>query len=257
MLFLGNIIVTGVWKVLADNTGDPRTIAYAQNLVTLTDWIFTTGGVVLILIGAYGMVWVAGLNPLGPAWLIWGQSLFIASGIIWVAILIPTQIVHARVAARFRRRRSDPGKLLASWKALGDLGDDRHAAASRQSLFHGGQAGLRRGQAVRCRAASAAHRHWQAGGARFPGALPSERWGADICATGRGRPRPPSPAHSCGCQAPKARAPSRYPGRTRSACAWYRALRRPGLLSIYEAPAYLILYWATGAKTRNAPGLDR
>lgn len=86
MLFLGNIIVTGVWKVLADNTGDPRTIAYAQNLVTLTDWTFTAGGVVLILIGAYGMVWVAGLNPLGPAWLIWGQSLFIASGIIWVAI---------------------------------------------------------------------------------------------------------------------------------------------------------------------------
>jgi uncharacterized membrane protein len=36
VLFLGNIIVTGVWKVLADNTGDPRTIAYAQKLVTLT-----------------------------------------------------------------------------------------------------------------------------------------------------------------------------------------------------------------------------
>ena len=99
VLFLGNIIVTGVWKVLADNTGDPRTIAYAQNLVTLTDWIFTAGGVVLILIGAYGMVWVAGLNPLGPAWLIWGQSLFIASGIIWVAFLIPTQIAQARERA--------------------------------------------------------------------------------------------------------------------------------------------------------------
>ncbi|MBM3544527.1 MAG: DUF2269 domain-containing protein [Alphaproteobacteria bacterium] len=101
VLFLGNIIVTGVWKVLADRTNDPRTIAYAQTLVTLTDWIFTAGGVVLILIGAYGMVWVAGLNPLGPAWLIWGQSLFIASGIIWVAILIPTQIAQAREARAF------------------------------------------------------------------------------------------------------------------------------------------------------------
>ncbi|MGI8852490.1 MAG: DUF2269 family protein [Methyloceanibacter sp.] len=126
VLFLGNIIVTGVWKVLADNTGDPRTIAYAQNLVTLTDWIFTAGGVVLILIGAYGMVWVAGLNPLGPAWLIWGQSLFIASGIIWVAILIPTQIVQARVAARFRRRRSDPesywhGRRWAIWGTIATL----------------------------------------------------------------------------------------------------------------------------------------
>lgn len=30
VLFLGNIIVTGVWKVLADRTGEPRTVAYAQ-----------------------------------------------------------------------------------------------------------------------------------------------------------------------------------------------------------------------------------
>jgi len=98
VLFLGNIIVTGVWKVLADRTGDPRTIAYAQRLVTLTDWIFTLGGVILILFGAYGMVLTAGLNPLGPLWLIAGQSLFIASGIIWAVILIPVQIKQARQA---------------------------------------------------------------------------------------------------------------------------------------------------------------
>lgn len=30
VLFLGNIIVTGVWKVLADRTGELRTVAYAQ-----------------------------------------------------------------------------------------------------------------------------------------------------------------------------------------------------------------------------------
>jgi uncharacterized membrane protein len=49
ILFLGNIVVTGVWKVLADRTGESRVIAYAQRLVTLTDWIFTAGGVALIL----------------------------------------------------------------------------------------------------------------------------------------------------------------------------------------------------------------
>ena len=101
VLFLGNIIVTGVWKVLADRTGDPRTVAYAQHLVTLTDWVFTLGGVILILIGAYGMVLTAGLNPLGPLWLVAGQSLFVASGIIWAAILIPVQIAQARMAHAF------------------------------------------------------------------------------------------------------------------------------------------------------------
>jgi uncharacterized membrane protein len=62
VLFLGNIIVTGVWKALADRTGEPRVIAYAQRLVTVTDWVFTLGGIVLILIGAYGMVAVGGLD---------------------------------------------------------------------------------------------------------------------------------------------------------------------------------------------------
>ena len=43
ILFLGNIIVTALWKVQADRTRDPRIIAFAQRLVTLTDWVFTFG----------------------------------------------------------------------------------------------------------------------------------------------------------------------------------------------------------------------
>jgi uncharacterized membrane protein len=101
VVFLGNIIVTAVWKVMADRTGDPRVIAYAQRLVTLTDWIFTAGGVVLLLVGAYGMAAVAGLNLRGPTWLIWGQALFVVSGLIWICVLIPTQIAQAREARAF------------------------------------------------------------------------------------------------------------------------------------------------------------
>jgi uncharacterized membrane protein len=41
VLFLGNIIVTAVWKTLADQTREPRTIAYAQRLVSVTDWMVT------------------------------------------------------------------------------------------------------------------------------------------------------------------------------------------------------------------------
>jgi uncharacterized membrane protein len=98
VVFLGNIIVTALWKALADRTADPPVIAFAQRLVTLTDWVFTAGGVLLILIGGYGMAFVAGLNLRGQAWLNWGQVLFIASGLIWVLVLIPTQIAQARQA---------------------------------------------------------------------------------------------------------------------------------------------------------------
>lgn len=107
VLFLGNIIVTGVWKVLADRTGEPRVIAYAQRLVTLTDWVFTGGGVVLILAGAYGMAAVAGLD-LRQTWLLWGQKLCIASGVIWLVVLIPTQAVPARKARTFEAGSAIP-----------------------------------------------------------------------------------------------------------------------------------------------------
>src|SRR5262249_53877534 len=101
ILFLGNIIVTGVWKVLADRTGEPQIVAYAQRLVTITDWVFTAGGILLILVGAYGMAFIAGIDLRGQTWLVWGQALFGISGVIWVLILIPTQIAQARQARTF------------------------------------------------------------------------------------------------------------------------------------------------------------
>lgn len=100
VLFLGNIIVTAMWKALADQTKDARIIAFAQRLVTRTDWVFTLGGVLLLLIGAYGMVLVGGLD-LRQSWLMWGQGLLGASGVVWVAVLIPVQSAQAKLARGF------------------------------------------------------------------------------------------------------------------------------------------------------------
>lgn len=101
VLFLGNIIVTGVWKVFADRTQNAEVIGFAQRLVTLTDWLFTFCGVVMILLGGYGMANVAGYDLRSTSWLVWAQSVFIVSGVIWVAILIPIQIWQARLARGF------------------------------------------------------------------------------------------------------------------------------------------------------------
>jgi uncharacterized membrane protein len=108
VILLGNIIVTALWKVMADRTRSPEIIAYAQRLVTLTDWILTAGGVLFILVGAYGMAVVAGLDLRGTTWLIWGQALLIISGLIWVAILIPTQVAQARQARAFANGTAIP-----------------------------------------------------------------------------------------------------------------------------------------------------
>ena len=50
IVFLGNIIVTAIWKALADSTKKPDVISYAQRLVTITDYSFTATGAALIVI---------------------------------------------------------------------------------------------------------------------------------------------------------------------------------------------------------------
>ncbi len=105
IMFMGNIIITGWWKTMADKTRDPQIIAFAQHQVTVTDWLFTFGGVLLVLTGGFGMVFAMNTDIMGEIhdtrWLWWGYHLFLISGVIWVVVLIPLQIVLARMARKF------------------------------------------------------------------------------------------------------------------------------------------------------------
>ena len=124
VLFLGNIIVTALWKSLADRTAEPRVIAYAQRLVTLTDWLFTAGGVTFLVIGAYGMIAVGHLDALHTPWLLWGQGLLAGSGVIWLAALLPIQTAQARLARGFAAGGPIPPRywqLNRLWMVFGIL----------------------------------------------------------------------------------------------------------------------------------------
>lgn len=124
VMFLGNIIVTGWWKFMADRTGNPLIIAFAQRQVTLTDWVFTAGGVVLVLAGGLGNALLHQMDYLHTYWLTWGLGLFIASGIIWVAILLPIQIAQARMAKQFAHGGEIPARywqLGRMWNVFGTL----------------------------------------------------------------------------------------------------------------------------------------
>jgi uncharacterized membrane protein len=122
VLFLGNIIVTAVWKVLADRTKSPPVVAYAQRLVTRTDIAFTATGVILILVS--GQVLAEDLGGVfgGPTWLTIGWSLFVASGVIWAAALIPIEVMQARLARQFATEAVIPERywrLSMLWSVFG------------------------------------------------------------------------------------------------------------------------------------------
>ena len=117
VLFLGNIIITGWWKTMADRTRNPVIIAFAQRQVTLTDWVFTVGGVILVLAGGVGNALLHDMDYLHTYWLAWGTWLFIASGIIWVLVLIPIQIAQDKMARQF----ANGGEIPARYWQLGRL----------------------------------------------------------------------------------------------------------------------------------------
>ncbi len=124
VIFLGNILVTAWWKAMADHTRDCVVIAYAQRQVTFTDLAFTSGGMALILAGGLPNAYVLSANPWSLSWLAWGMGLFIASGMIWVVILIPLQVRQARLARRFVVASSIPEeywRLARRWYLWGAL----------------------------------------------------------------------------------------------------------------------------------------
>lgn len=121
-LLVGNVTVTAVWKVFADRTQSPTIVAFAQRLVIYTDWSFTLGGVVLTAAGGYGMAWFARMDVLAAPWLVWGQILFVASGLMWLAFLIPSQTKQSRLACRFDAKTSIPSayqRLGRQWIGWG------------------------------------------------------------------------------------------------------------------------------------------
>jgi len=119
---LGNIVVTAWWKIMADRTKDPRIIAFAQRQVTLTDFVFTAPGALLAILAGDVMAYGFMSNTWSIQWLNWGRGLFITAGVIWLTVLIPTQIRQARIARSFNDSQTIPEeywRLSNRWKYFG------------------------------------------------------------------------------------------------------------------------------------------
>ncbi|MDN5863723.1 MAG: DUF2269 domain-containing protein [Gammaproteobacteria bacterium] len=120
VVFLGNIIVTALWKGLADRTRNPVIVAFGQRLVMVTDIAFTATGAALLAITGTAM---AGDYD-HTDWLDLGIMLFVGSGVIWLAILISVEILQARMARIFRSGGEIPPRywrLNILWMVFGTI----------------------------------------------------------------------------------------------------------------------------------------
>ena len=124
IMFLGNMIITGWWKIMAGRTRNPVIIAFAQRQTASADLLFAGGGVLLMLIGGPGNVMEHHLDFLHIFWLRWGLWLFVVVGVIWGAILVPLQIAQSRLARQFAEGGKIPArywKLERLWRTFSTL----------------------------------------------------------------------------------------------------------------------------------------
>lgn len=90
VILLGNIIVSGVWMFLAEQTKQSATLHFASRVVNWADVFFTAPGVLLLL--SNGLILAEQWGGIGTRWWIAvGLGLFILGGVVWLGWLIRWQ----------------------------------------------------------------------------------------------------------------------------------------------------------------------
>ncbi|WP_432239624.1 DUF2269 family protein [Herbaspirillum robiniae] len=123
VLFLGNIIVTAFWKTLAERTGQLAVIRFAVRATNWADLVFTFGAIVLLAGAGHAMAPAFG-GVTGSFWLTMASGLFIATGVLWLAVLVPVQWKQARLLAPLPDDAPVPQayrRLALVWTAAGAL----------------------------------------------------------------------------------------------------------------------------------------
>ncbi|MSQ06613.1 MAG: DUF2269 family protein [Dehalococcoidia bacterium] len=98
VIFLGNIIVTGVWMLLAERTREAAILQFASTVVNWADVVFTAPGILLLLANGLILATTWG-GILGVSWITVALALFASSGVVWAVFLIPDQSRLIRLSA--------------------------------------------------------------------------------------------------------------------------------------------------------------
>ena len=124
IIFVGNIITAAFWKVRADRSGNLEAIALSTRAVLLADFAFTGPGILAVLGTGIAMAGITGWERFQEPWLSLSFILFVVTGIIWLAALLPLQFRMARLARQSAARGSlDPAYTRSSrlWAIFGGV----------------------------------------------------------------------------------------------------------------------------------------
>jgi uncharacterized membrane protein len=98
-LFLGNVVVSGIWAAMAERTRNHAIIQFSNRLVLITDLLFTLTGALGVVFTGHLMAERYGGHAAHP-WISWSYALFGFSGLIWMLVLVPIQLKQRKLLQR-------------------------------------------------------------------------------------------------------------------------------------------------------------
>jgi uncharacterized membrane protein len=117
-LFVGNVVVSGIWAALAERTGKHEIIKFSNRLVLLTDFVLTAPCALGVFITGHLMASQYG-GSTGPYWLSWSYALFGLSGLIWAVVLLPIQLKQRAILREHNQITADYRRLSKVWQFSG------------------------------------------------------------------------------------------------------------------------------------------
>jgi len=117
-LFLGNVIVSGIWAAMAERTRNHTIIQFSNRLVLITDLMFTATGAIGVVLTGHLMAGQYGGDTAHP-WITWSYILFGVSGLIWMLVLVPIQFKQRLLLQRTTQITSEYLQLSRVWQISG------------------------------------------------------------------------------------------------------------------------------------------
>ncbi len=125
ILFVGNVIVTGIWAALFFRARRTHDFQVAARAIVVTDWIFTVGGGAMLTITGIALAIGRGHPVWGTPWIRQAIVALVISTIMWLVLLVPAQRIMLRTvssdADESRLVRAYSRWNLAGWTATAPL----------------------------------------------------------------------------------------------------------------------------------------
>jgi uncharacterized membrane protein len=121
ILFIGNVIVTGIWTAIFFRARHTHDFRVAARAIVLTDWLFTVGGGALLTTTGVSLAIGRGCPVWGTPWIRQALVALAISTVMWLVLLVPAQRLMLREvsneAEEARLVRAYTRWNLAGWTA--------------------------------------------------------------------------------------------------------------------------------------------